>query len=126
MESYSVPNQFKRDTEYESDDSDDSDSKYDGLDSIERFELDYDDINNTCQKYLKVLSTLPSTDEKDKIETHLKQITDTLLDAYLELMEVCSSYDDEKYNFINSKVEAADIMFQRITNTVSSFIKKNK
>jgi hypothetical protein len=124
MESYSVPIQFEEsDTEYE---SDDSDSKYDGLDSIERFELDYDDINNTCQKYLKVLSTLPSTDEKDEIETLLKQITDTLLDAYLELMEVCSSSDDEKYNFINSKVEAADIMFQRITNTVSSFIKKNK
>jgi len=124
MESYSVPIQFvESDTEYE---SDDSDSKYDGLDSIERFELDYDDINNTCQKYLKVLSTLPSTDEKDEIESLLKQITDTLLDAYLELMEVCSSSDDEKYNFINSKVEAADIMFQRITNTVSSFIKKNK
>ncbi len=124
MESYSVPIQFEEsDTEYE---SDDSDSKYDGLDSIERFELDYDDINNTCQKYLKVLSTLPSTDEKDEIESLLKQITDTLLDAYLELMEVCSSSDDEKYNFINSKVEAADIMFQRITNTVSSFIKKNK
>jgi hypothetical protein len=124
MESYSVPIQFEEiDTEYE---SDDSDSKYDGLDSIERFELDYDNINNTCQKYLKVLSTLPSTDEKDEIETLLKQITDTLLDAYLELMEVCSSSDDEKYNFINSKVEAADIMFQRITNTVSSFIKKNK
>ena len=53
MESYSVPIQFEEsDTEYE---SDDSDSKYDGLDSIERFELDYDDINNTCQKYLKVL-----------------------------------------------------------------------
>ena len=125
MESYSVPIQFEEsDTEYE---SDDSDSKYDGIeDPIERFELDYDDINNTCQKYLKVLSTLPSTDEKDEIETLLKQITDTLLDAYLELMEVCSSTDDEKYNFINSKVEAADIMFQRITNTVSSFIKKNK
>jgi hypothetical protein len=124
MESYSVPIQFEEsETEYE---SDDSDSKYDGLDSIERFELDYDDINNTCQKYLKVLSTLPSTDEKDEIESLLKQITDTLLDAYLELMEVCSSSDDEKYNFINSKVEAADIMFQRITNTVSSFIKKNK
>jgi len=124
MESYSVPIQFEEsDTEYE---SDDSDSKYDGLDSIERFELDYDDINNTCQKYLKVLSTLPSSNEKDEIETLLKQITDTLLDAYLELMEVCSSSDDEKYNFINSKVEAADIMFQRITNTVSSFIKKNK
>ena len=124
MESYSVPIQFEEsDTEY---DSDDSDSKYDGLDSIERFELDYDDINNTCQKYLKVLSTLPSTDEKDEIESLLQQITDTLLDAYLELMEVCSSSDDEKYNFINSKVEAADIMFQRITNTVSSFIKKNK
>ena len=125
MESYSVPIQFeKSDREYE---SDDSDSKYDGIeDPIERFELDYDDINNTCQKYLKVLSTLPSTDEKDEIETLLKQITDTLLDAYLELIEVCSSTDDEKYNFINSKVEAADIMFQRITNTVSSFIKKNK
>lgn len=125
MKSYSVPIQFEEsDTEYE---SDDSDSKYDGIeDPIERFELDYDDINNTCQKYLKVLSTLPSTDEKDEIETLLKQITDTLLDAYLELMEVCSSTDDEKYNFINSKVEAADIMFQRITNTVSSFIKKNK
>jgi len=125
MESYSVPIQFEEsDTEYE---SDDSDSKYDGIeDPIERFELDYDDINNTCQKYLKVLSTLPSTDEKDEIETLLKQITDTLLDAYLELIEVCSSTDDEKYNFINSKVEAADIMFQRITNTVSSFIKKNK
>jgi len=125
MESYSVPIQFEEsDTEYE---SDDSDSKYDGIeDPIERFELDYDDINNTCQKYLKVLSTLPSTDEKYEIETLLKQITDTLLDAYLELMEVCSSTDDEKYNFINSKVEAADIMFQRITNTVSSFIKKNK
>ena len=125
MESYSVPIQFEEsDTEYE---SDDSDSKYDGIeDPIERFELDYDDINNTCQKYLKVLSTLPSTDEKDEIESLLKQITDTLLDAYLELMEVCSSSDDEKYNFINSKVEAADIMFQRITNTVSSFIKKNK
>ena len=124
MESYSVPIQFEEsDREYE---SDDSDSKYDGLDTIERFELDYNDINNTCQKYLKVLSTLPSTDEKDEIETLLKQITDTLLDAYLELIEVCSSTDDEKYNFINSKVEAADIMFQRITNTVSSFIKKNK
>ena len=125
MESYSVPIQFEEsDTEYE---SDDSDSKYDGIeDPIERFELDYDDINNTCQKYLKVLSTLPSTDEKDEIESLLKQITDTLLDAYLELIEVCSSTDDEKYNFINSKVEAADIMFQRITNTVSSFIKKNK
>ncbi len=124
MESYSVPIQFEEsDTEYE---SDDSDSKYDGLDSIERFERDYDDINNTCQKYLKVLSTLPSSNEKDEIETLLKQITDTLLDAYLELIEVCSSSDDEKYNFINSKVEAADIMFQRITNTVSSFIKKNK
>ena len=125
MESYSVPIQFEEsDTEYE---SDDSDSKYDGIeDPIERFELDYDDINNTCQKYLKVLSTLPSTDEKNEIETLLKQITDTLLDAYLELIEVCSSTDDEKYNFINSKVEAADIMFQRITNTVSSFIKKNK
>jgi len=125
MESYSVPIQFEEsDTNYE---SDDSDSKYDGIeDPIERFELDYDDINNTCQKYLKVLSTLPSTDEKDEIETLLKEITDTLLDAYLELMEVCSSSDDEKYNFINSKVEAADIMFQRITNTVSSFIKKNK
>jgi len=125
MKSYSVPIQFEEsDTEYE---SDDSDSKYDGIeDPIERFELDYDDINNTCQKYLKVLSTLPSTDEKDEIETLLKQITDTLLDAYLELIEVCSSTDDEKYNFINSKVEAADIMFQRITNTVSSFIKKNK
>ena len=125
MESYSVPIQFEEsDTNYE---SDDSDSKYDGIeDPIERFELDYDDINNTCQKYLKVLSTLPSTDEKYEIETLLKQITDTLLDAYLELIEVCSSTDDEKYNFINSKVEAADIMFQRITNTVSSFIKKNK
>jgi len=125
MESYSVPIQFEEsDTNYE---SDDSDSKYDGIeDPIERFELDYDDINNTCQKYLKVLSTLPSTDEKDEIETLLKEITDTLLDAYLELIEVCSSSDDENYNFINSKVEAADIMFQRITITVSSFIKKNK
>ena len=75
MESYSVPIQFEEsDTEYE---SDDSDSKYDGLDPIERFELDYDDINNTCQKYLKVLSTLPSTDEKDEIESLLKQITDS-------------------------------------------------
>ena len=124
MESYSVPIQFEEsDIEYE---SDDSDSKYDGLDSIQRFELDYDDINNTCQKYLKVLSTLPSSTEKDEIETLLKEITDTLLDAYLELIEVCSSSDDENYNFINSKVEAADIMFQRITITVSSFIKKNK
>jgi len=125
MESYSVPIQFEEsDTEYE---SDDSDSKYDGIeDPIERFELDYDDINNTCQKYLKVLSTLPSTDEKDEIETLLKQITDTLLDAYLELIEVCSSTDDEKYNFINSKVEAADIMFQHITNTIIKFIKKHQ
>ena len=124
MESYSVPIQFEEsDIEYE---SDDSDSKYDGLDSIQRFELDYDDINNTCQKYLKVLSTLPSSTEKYEIETLLKQITDTLLDAYLELMKVYYSPDDEKYNFVNSKVEATDIMFQNITNTVSSFIKKNK
>ena len=125
MESYSVPIQFEEnDTEYE---SDASDSKYDGIeDPIERFELDYDDINNTCKKYLKVLSTLPSSNEKDEIETLLKQITDTFLNAYLELMEVCSSSDDEKYNFINSKVEDADIMFQHITNTIIKFIKKHQ
>jgi len=124
MESYSVPIQFEEiDTEYE---SDDSDSKYDGLDSIERFELDYDNINNTCQKYLKVLSTLPSSNEKDEIERLLKEITKSFLDAYEELIDVYYTDDNEKYNFINSKVEAADIMFQHITNTIIKFIKKHQ
>jgi len=124
MESYSVPIQFE---ESDASDSESDDSKYDGIeDPIERFERDCDDVKNTYKKYLNVLSTLPPSDEKNEIETLLKNITDALLDAYLELMEVFSSSDDENYNFINSKVEAADIMFQRITNTVSSFIETNK
>jgi hypothetical protein len=125
MESYSVPIQFEEnDTEYE---SDASDSKYDGItDPIERFEIDCNDIQTTFQKFLKVLSTLPSSDEKDEIERLLKEITKSFLDAYEELIDVYYTDDNEKYNLTERKVEEADIMFQHITNTIIKFIKKHQ
>lgn len=123
MESYLVPKQFD-----ESDESDASDdSRYDDIeDPIERFELDCEGILKTSRIQLKKLRSLPVSTIKTNYESLLKVITQTLLDSYSELIDACSSPDDENYKITERKVEKADIMFQYITNKVSVFIETNK
>ena len=126
MESYLVPTQF--DESDESDESDASDdSRYDDIeDPIERFELDCEGILKTSRIQLKKLRSLPVSTIKTNYESLLKVITQTLLDSYSELIDACSSPDDENYKITERKVEKADIMFQYITNKVSVFIETNK